>query len=239
MDEDKSAMENMQDNTEILPIVENSLENIKQAMDEQTAVVVDANDEKNREMNAIYESQDKAIRSKYADMWKTIQESEMQGKSSLEEIDALNRKQYQDNVESVARKASGRKSSLAGQMSAQGFDASVIANMAGQIDSQYADERLAVQNQHIGNLQKTYESYKALYDDLLANKQNLTNNERTFMESVAARMKALKDTEVEMAKMESQSYQPLIDFNKQLLAAYSTAQTSDATAAGYESSWKV
>lgn len=77
-------------------------------------------------MKGIYDTQDAEFQKKYDAQWSQLTEYENKTKEAIAELDVLGRKQYKDYVNQVARTISGRKSAVAGDLSAQGFNTKVI-----------------------------------------------------------------------------------------------------------------
>lgn len=77
-------------------------------------------------MKGIYDTQDDEFQKKYNTQWSQLTEYENKTKEAIADLDVLGRKQYKDYVNHVARTISGRKSAVAGDLSAQGFNANVI-----------------------------------------------------------------------------------------------------------------
>lgn len=189
-------------------------------------------------MKAMYDAQDPEFQAQYDAQWKELQKYEDETRAAIKELDTLGRTQYNDYVASVARKISGRKAGVAGDLSAEWFNAKIIGNITSQIDSQYADERLKAQSFLQSTLETTLSKTKDMYTDLYNRRTNLTAAEQTFKTGLADKYKALFQLKNDIAKNNTDVFEPVKTLNDNLIKAYSTAAISTATAEGYEAQWK-
>lgn len=189
-------------------------------------------------MKSMYDAQAPEFQAQYDAQWKELQQYEDETRKAIKELDDLGRTQYKDYVAKVARTISGRKAGVAGELSAEGFNSKIIGNITSQIDSQYADERLKAQSFLQSTLETTLSKTKDMYTDLYNRRTNLTAAEQTFKTGLADKYKALFQLKNDIAKNNTDVFEPVKTLNDNLIKAYSTAAISTATAEGYEAQWK-
>lgn len=212
---------------EWVKILKEKIDNIVKPMQEQYD-----------KLSAEWWAQEEKFKAEYEKQWADVERYENESRVAIKELEDLGRKQYKDYVSRVARVVSWRKSGIAGELSAQGFNANVIGNITSQVDSQYADERLKVQTFLSDVLDKSLSRQRDLYTDLFNRRSSLTAAEQGFRNTVGERYKYLSTLKQNIAETINTMFEPIENINKTLTGAYSTVDASSATGEAYEQEWK-
>ena len=180
-------------------------------------------------MKSMYDQQAPEFQKQYDAQWTELQKYEDETRAAIAELDALGRTQYKDYVAKVARTISGRKAGIAADLSAEGFNPKIISNITSQVDTHYADERLKAQSFLQTTLETTLSKVKDMYNDLYNRRTNLTAAEQTFKTNLAQRYKDLFALKNDIAKNNTDVFEPVKTLNDNLIAAYSTSAITAAT----------
>lgn len=211
---------------EWVKILKEKIENITKPMEEEY-----------QKLSTEWWNQEVEFQKQYEKQWADVERYENESRVAIKELEDLGRKQYKDYVSRVARVISGRKASISGELSAQGFNANIIGNIASQVDSQYADERLKVQTFLSDVLDKSLSRQRDLYTDLFNRRSSLTAAQQSFRTVVGERYKYLSSLKQKIGEITNTMFEPIENINKTLTGAYTNVATSAATSAAYEQEW--
>lgn len=212
---------------EWVKILKEKIENITKPMEEEY-----------QKLSTEWWNQEVEFQKQFEKQWADVERYENESRSAIKELEDLGRKQYKDYVSRVARVVSGRKAAISGELSAQGFNANIIGNIASQIDTQYADERLKVQTFLSDVLDKSLSRQRDLYTDLFNRRSSLTAAQQSFRTVVGERYKYLSSLKQRIGEITNTMFEPIENINKTLTGAYTPVETSAATSEAYEQEWK-